>query len=88
MQYLYLSQNGITDEGAQTLSKTSWPNLYVIMLCKTWLKIAYNSLTNAGAEALRLAKWQSIEAVFLDFNQITKKRAELKFNNPETFVLV
>lgn len=89
MQYLYLSQNNITDEGAQTLAKSSWPELFVIMLCKLLAyHIAYNALTNAGAEALQKAKWTGIEAVFMDFNRITKKRAELKFSNPDTFVFV
>lgn len=88
LQYLYLSQNNITDEGAVTLAKSNWNSLYVIMLCTCCDELAYNTLTNSGAETLQKAKWTGIEAVFLDFNRITKKRAELKFSNPDTFVFV
>jgi hypothetical protein len=58
------------------------------MLCTNTSDLAYNTLTNVGAEALQKAKWTGIEAVFLDSNKISKKRAELKFSNPDTFVFV
>lgn len=89
LQYLYLSQNQITDEGAAKLASSPWRSLFVIMLCTSFLtNPAYNLITNSGAESLTKSKWAAIEAVFLDSNQITKKRQELKFSNPDTFVFV
>lgn len=70
------------------LARTTFGSLYVIMLCTFILKVAYNLITNEGAETLRKANWDAIEAVFLDSNQITKKKKDLKFTNPSTFVFV
>ena len=49
---------------------------------------AYNQITNNGAEALQQADWAKLEAVFLDFNRVTKRRNEFEFRSKSAFLFV
>ena len=51
-------------------------------------KTAYNQITNSGAEALQQADWGKLEAVFLDFNRVTKRRGEFEFRSTSAFLFV
>ena len=51
-------------------------------------KTAYNQITNNGAEALQQADWGKLEAVFLDFNRVTKRRGEFEFRSKSAFLFV